>query len=101
MEDLTFFERGFVFEGNIPKSIHTSLTPEPGFFLHGQHKLITLHDSDFPDIDKRMALVVPITSAKSEVQKAQREKRNILASYVPIGSKEHPFLDHDSYVSTS
>jgi hypothetical protein len=95
------FTRGSVIEGNIPESIHTDITPKPGFFLHGKHKLIMLHDSDLDTIDPRIALVVPITSAKAEVTRAQREGRDVIASYVQIGQADHPFLDYDCYISTS
>lgn len=95
------FKRGQVFEGNIPESIHTDVTPRPGFFLTGKHKLVMLHDWDAPGIDSRIAIVAPITSAKAEVNRAQREGRNILESYVPLLASEHHFLKHDSYISTS
>lgn len=94
------FKRGQVFEGNIPESIHTQITPKPGFFLHGKHKLVVLHDHDTQFIDPRIVMVVPITSAKAEVAKAQKERRDIYPSYVPIGKDDHSFLDNDSYLST-
>lgn len=96
-----YFERGFVFKGNIPEPKLTSLTPPPSFILYGEHRLIVLHSSDFPDIDPRMALVIPITSAKAEKKRAQKEGRFIRASYVPIPKDGHPFLEHDSYASTA
>jgi hypothetical protein len=69
-------------------------------FLHGEHKLIVLHDSDFTDINPNVALVVPITTAEAEKKKALKEGRPIFASYVPLLQADYPFLDHDSYVST-
>lgn len=98
---MDFFKRGYVTWTSIPESIHTSETPEPGFFLKGKHLAIVLHDHDSLDIRKDLALVIPITSAKAEVTRAQKEGRAILPSYVPILKADHPFLDNDSYVSTS
>lgn len=95
------FKRGQVFEGNIPELIHTEVTPPPGFILYGKHKLVVLHNSDSQNIDSRVVIVAPITSAKAEVRRAQREGRHILASYVPLSAADHPFLDHDSYISTA
>ena len=45
-------------------------------------------------------MVIPITSAKAEVQKAQREGRAVRSAYVEIEKADHPFLDHDSFAST-
>ncbi|MEK5061109.1 hypothetical protein BK126_26720 [Paenibacillus sp. FSL H7-0326] len=98
---MEFFKRGYVAKAHIPESIHTSTTPKPGFFLFGVHYVIVLHDHDAADIKKDMALVLPITSAKAEVEKAQKEGRSILPSYIPINKSDHEFLDRDSYVSTA
>lgn len=98
---MDFFKRGYVAWTNIPEPIHTSDTPKPGFFLYGRHMAIVLHDHDAPDIKENMALVVPITSATAEVNKAQKKGRAILPSYVPILKSEHDFLDCDSYISTA
>ncbi|MEK4983631.1 type II toxin-antitoxin system PemK/MazF family toxin [Bacillus sp. FSL K6-6540] len=98
---MEFFERGYVCWTNIPESNHTYDTPKPGFFLHGRHMCIVLHDHDLPDIRNDLALVVPITSAKAEVKKALKENRSILPSYVPIVKTEYGFLEEDSYVSTA
>lgn len=98
---MDFFKRGYVTWTSIPESIHTADTPKPGFFLSGRHMAIVLHDHDSREIRKDMALVLPITTAKSEVAKAQKEGRDILPSYVPILKADHPFLEHDCYVSTA
>ena len=97
---MTEFFRGQVFNGNIPEfKYNENITPRPGFVLQGKHRLIMLHDHDFSGIDIRQALVVPITSAKAEVGRAQREGRSVIASYVEIDKLRHPFLDDDSYIS--
>lgn len=95
------FQRGYIIHAHVPKAIHTADTPPPSFFLYGEHDFIMLHDSDFEDIDPRMALAVPITSATAEVKKAIKENRDLLASYIFLNQEEYSFLDHDSYISTS
>lgn len=97
-----FFKRGYIIKGYIPKQDvrEGTDTPPPSFILHGEHKFIVLHDSDFADINPNVALVVPITTADAEKRKAVKEGRTILASYVPLLKEDYPFLDHDSYVST-
>ncbi|MDO3409861.1 type II toxin-antitoxin system PemK/MazF family toxin [Saccharibacillus sp. CPCC 101409] len=94
------FKRGYVAKAKLPKTLHTSETPEPGFAMHGEHFVILLHDDTNPDIDSRSALVMPITSARAEVKKAARQNRQMLLAYVPIDQARHPFLEDDSYVST-
>ena len=74
------FRRGHIFDGVIPRQTLTDQTPPPSFVLYGNQRLIVLHDSDFKGIDGRMALVVPITSAKAEKAKAVKEGRSILES---------------------
>lgn len=98
-----YFERGYIIKGYIPaQDVRKGTdTPPPSFILQGQHSLIVLHDSDFADINPKMALVVPITSATAEKQKAEREGRTILPSYIPLLKADYPFLEHDSYVSTA
>jgi hypothetical protein len=97
-----YFERGFVIKGYIPKQEVKvgGNTPPPSFILQGQHNLIVLHDSDFADINPKSALVVPITTAQAEKDRAAKEGRSIIFSYVPLLKADYPFLDHDSYVST-
>ncbi|MFB8378097.1 type II toxin-antitoxin system PemK/MazF family toxin [Paenibacillus taichungensis] len=94
------FKRGYVSWAEVPKSQHTVSTPEPGFILHGRHMVVTLHDQGHPDLKPGSVLVLPITSATAEVNKALKEGRNIRPSYVPISKKDHPFLEQDSYIST-
>ncbi|WP_027093370.1 type II toxin-antitoxin system PemK/MazF family toxin [Cohnella thermotolerans] len=63
--------------------------------------MIVLHDSDAVELDRRLALVVPITSATAERKRAFKEGRPILESYVPLSPEDYPFLQHESYVSTA
>lgn len=97
---MRYFKREFVFVGYIPKQVFAVQTPPPSFVLHGEHMLIVLHDSDIIGLDNRLALVVPITSAKAERKRAFKEGRSILESYVPLSPEDYPFLNHESYAST-
>jgi len=98
-----YFKRGFIIKGAIPPqdARPNTPTPPPSFVLHGEHYLVMLHDSDNADVDPRTVLVVPITSAEGEQRRAHREGRSIFSSYIPLAAADYPFLDHDSYVSTS
>lgn len=98
---LRTFQRGQVFKGYIPEFKDDPRAPKPGFILYGEHRFIVLHDHDEAQISKNFVLIVPITTAKSEVAKAHKEKRNILDSYVLLESSHYHFLDHDSYASTA
>ncbi|PZM63718.1 type II toxin-antitoxin system PemK/MazF family toxin [Paenibacillus dendritiformis] len=94
------FQRGQVFEGQFPDLKYDEvLTPRPSFVLVGKHKFIMMNDHKNPDINPNLVMAIPITSARAEVAKAQKEGRSILASYVPLSKEDHPFLDHDSYAS--
>ncbi|MFB4324602.1 type II toxin-antitoxin system PemK/MazF family toxin [Priestia sp. BR_2] len=95
------FVRGEVYNGNIPEfNFVDGITPEPGYVLKGQHMMIVIHNHDSKIHHSRSVMVIPITSAKAEVQKAQREGRAVRSAYVEIEKADHPFLDHDSFAST-
>ncbi|MFS0841297.1 hypothetical protein [Paenibacillus sp. 1P03SA] len=58
-----------------------------------------VHDHDSPDLGNHTAVVIPITTAKAEVDKARKENRDIKASFVPLERENYFWLDHDSYAS--
>ncbi|MBV6717282.1 hypothetical protein [Paenibacillus chitinolyticus] len=58
-----------------------------------------VHDHDTPDLGDHTAVVIPITSATAEVNRARRQNRDIKSSYVPLERENYFWLDHDSYAS--
>ena len=99
-QGLSNFKRGWVIKAHFPETKESSTTPHPSFIMKGLHFAVVLHDHDFAEVDPRTVLVVPITTAKAEADRAQKEKRSVIGSLVKITRDKHPFLDHDSYVST-
>ncbi|WP_411345358.1 type II toxin-antitoxin system PemK/MazF family toxin [Paenibacillus sp. WLX1005] len=100
LEGANNFQRGWVIKAHFPETKESIDTPKPSFIMKGLHFAIVLHDHDFEDVDSRSVLVVPITTAKAEANRAQKENRSVMGSLVRITQEKHPFLDHDSYVST-
>ncbi|WP_445662001.1 type II toxin-antitoxin system PemK/MazF family toxin [Bacillus sp. FSL K6-6540] len=94
---MTKFQRGDVFLVDVPKmDKFPKGSPRPSYVLQGKHHFVMLHGSDEFSVPPRSVLAMPITSLENALAKGQR----IAPSYVELDKQRHPFLDHDSYIST-
>lgn len=94
MEEKTF-KRGDVFNAYVPKLKESPRSPLPSYILEGSHNFVVLSDSNDPTLPRKSVMVAPITSLNTAVN-----RNNVKPSYVPLEKNTHPFLDHDSYIST-
>ncbi|MGM1023153.1 MAG: type II toxin-antitoxin system PemK/MazF family toxin [Bacillota bacterium] len=89
------FKRGDVFNVYVPEMKGSVQSPPPSFVLHGNHSFVVLSDSNDRALPPKSIMAIPITSADTAVNSGKMKP-----SYVPIDKSTHPFLDHDSYIST-
>ncbi|MFB5678823.1 hypothetical protein [Paenibacillus terreus] len=87
------FERGDVFSAYVPPLKDSVESPRPSYILEGYHKFVMMHDSSDRDLPGKSVVALPITSLDSL-------RNRVIPSYVDLDKARHPFLDHDSYIST-
>ncbi|MFM9280899.1 type II toxin-antitoxin system PemK/MazF family toxin [Paenibacillus jiagnxiensis] len=87
------FERGDVFGAYVPPIKDSIESPRPSYILEGYHKFVMMHDSSDRDLPGKSVVAIPITSLDKGTSR-------VPPSYVELDKDRHPFLNHDSYIST-